>query len=174
MQYIFGSNQWSLFIGTFSFLLLWGAARAIEWAWLRPRRLDRALRKQGLRGTMYRVLATDLRENIRLNKEACSMSMPLSHDIIPRVMPLLHRTIKQFGKQSFTWFGPKPIVTIMDPELLREVLSNKLGHFEKLKGGLMGRLLANGLLTRDGEKWAKHRRILNPAFNVEKLKVLSH
>ncbi|KAJ1689729.1 hypothetical protein LUZ63_013884 [Rhynchospora breviuscula] len=173
MQHIFfqfGSNQWSLFIDVFTFLLLWGAARALEWAWLRPRRLDRKLRKQGLRGTVYRVLATDLRENIRLNKEACSMSMPLLHDIIPRVSPLLHRTIKEYGKQSFTWFGPNPIVTIMDPELVREILSNKFGHFEKLKGGLMSRLLANGLLSHDGERWAKHRRILNPAFHVEKLK----
>ncbi|KAJ4806648.1 Cytochrome P450 72A14 [Rhynchospora pubera] len=166
----FGSNQWSLFIDAFTFLLLSGAARALEWAWLRPRRLERELRKQGLHGTVYRVLATDLRENIRLNKEACSMSMPLSHDIVPRVSPLLHRTIKEFGKQSFTWFGPNPILTVMDPELVREILSIKFGHFEKLKGGLMSRLLANGLLSPDGERWAKHRRILNPAFHVEKLK----
>jgi hypothetical protein len=40
-------------------LVAWCAARALEWAWLRPRRLERALRAQGLRGTAYRPLAGD-------------------------------------------------------------------------------------------------------------------
>ncbi|KAJ3685044.1 hypothetical protein LUZ61_014208 [Rhynchospora tenuis] len=168
--YQLASNPWSLFIGAFTLFLLWGAARALEWAWLRPRRLDRALRNQGLRGTVYRPLAGDLNENARLNKEARAKPMPLSHDITPRVAPHLHRTMKELGKNCFTWFGPYPRVTIMDPELVREILSNKFGHFEKQKIGPVGRLLADGVSNHEGEKWAKHRRILNPAFHVEKLK----
>ena len=65
-----------------------------------------------------------------------------------------------------------PRVTIRDPELVREILSNKFGHFHKQKISPFGRLLANGLVSYDGEKWAKHRRLLNPAFHVEKLKVI--
>ncbi|KAJ4771279.1 Cytochrome P450 72A14 [Rhynchospora pubera] len=167
MQYMFhqlASNPWSLFIGTFTLFLLWGAARALEWAWLRPRRLDRALRKQGLRGTVYRPLAGDINDNTRLNKEARAKPMPLSHDITPRVAPYLHRTMKEFGKNCFTWFGPYPSVNIMDPELVREILSNKFGHFQKQKIGRVGRLLADALSIHEGEKWAKHRRILNLLF----------
>ncbi|KAF3339942.1 cytochrome P450 CYP72A219-like protein [Carex littledalei] len=168
----FGSNLWiwSLFLGAFSLLLLWGAAQVLEWAWLRPRRLDQALRKQGLRGTVYRSLAGDLKENTRLNKEACAKPITFSHDIVPRVAPLFHRSMKEFGKQSFTWFGPIPRITIRDPELVREILSNKFGHFQKQKPSRFGRLLADGLVNYEGEKWVKHRRILNPAFHVEKLK----
>nr|TKW20929.1 hypothetical protein SEVIR_4G196102v2 [Setaria viridis] len=46
------------------------------------------------------------------------------------------------GKTSFTWFGPVPRVTIAEPELVREVLSNKFGHFGRLQRMLHhGRML---------------------------------
>ncbi|XP_078151341.1 cytochrome P450 CYP72A616-like [Carex rostrata] len=171
----FGSNPnlwiWSVFIGAFSMILVWGATQ-VHSTWLRPRRLEQALRKQGLRGTVYRSLDGDIKENTRLNKEARAKPMPFSHDIIPRVSPLLHRSMKEFGKQSFTWFGPIPRITIRDPELVREILSNKFGHFEKQKANPFSRLLAEGLVSYEGEKWAKHRRLLNPAFHVEKLKMM--
>jgi hypothetical protein len=61
---------------------------------------------------------------------------------------------------------------IPDPELVKEVLSNKFGHFGKPKSSRIGKLLANGVVNHDGEKWAKHRRILNPAFHHEKIKVI--
>ncbi|KAJ3674383.1 hypothetical protein LUZ60_004999 [Juncus effusus] len=166
------SQPWSLLISAFFLFLLWGTLRALEWAWFRPRRLDRVLRRQGMRGTVYRPISGDMKENSRLNKEACTKPMPLSHDIVPRVQPLLYRTIKEHGKFSFTWFGPYPRVTITDPELVREVLSNKFGHFGKQKFSRIGKLLADGLVSYEGEKWAKHRRILNPAFHLEKLKCM--
>jgi cytochrome P450 len=46
-----------------------------------------------------------------------------------------------------------------------------MGHFEKLKFPVLSKLLADGVANYEGEKWAKHRRILNPAFHLEKLKV---
>lgn len=69
------------------------------------------------------------------------------------------------------WFGPYPGVILEDPELVREVLSNKFGHFEKPNGNPLGRLLVTGVATYEGEKWVKQRRIINPAFHLEKLKV---
>ncbi|MQM06405.1 hypothetical protein Taro_039228 [Colocasia esculenta] len=60
----------------------------------------------------------------------------------------------------------------MDPVLIREVLSNKFGHFQKQSSSPLGRLVITGLATYEGEKWALHRRIINPAFHVEKLKLM--
>ncbi|MCE3049402.1 hypothetical protein HAX54_044758, partial [Datura stramonium] len=67
---------------------------------------------------------------------------------------------------------PIPRVTIMDPKLIREVLSNKSGEFRKPKISAFLKLFVTGLGTYDGEKWAKHRKILNPAFHMEKLKLM--
>ncbi|GJM93839.1 hypothetical protein PR202_ga10430 [Eleusine coracana subsp. coracana] len=151
--------------------LLWLAAWTLEWAWWTPRQLDRALRAQGLKGTKYRLFTGDVRENFRINREARTKPMPIGcHDIIPRVQPMFYNVVKEYGKLSFTWFGPTPRVMIPDPELVREVLSNKFGHFGKPKASRIGKLLANGVVNHEGEKWAKHRRILNPAFHHEKIK----
>uniref|UniRef100_A0ACD5VSY0 Uncharacterized protein n=1 Tax=Avena sativa TaxID=4498 RepID=A0ACD5VSY0_AVESA len=167
------SVSWSLIWGTLGFVLLWQAARLLDRLWWHPRRLERALRAQGLGGTSYRFLIGDATEYERRNKEARSRSIPLRcHDIAPLVAPLLHDIVREHGKVCVSWFGPYPKVTISDPDLTKEVMSNKFGHFEKLQFPALSRLLAGGLATYEREKWVMHRRILNPAFQLEKLKLM--
>jgi cytochrome P450 len=76
------------------------------------------------------------------------------------------------GNVCLTWFGPIPRVVIAEPKLVREILADKSGQFEKFTNKRLSKLIALGLVTYDGEKWARHRRILNPVFHLEKLKVL--
>ena len=75
------------------------------------------------------------------------------------------------GKDSFWWMGPTPMVNITNPEYIKDVF-NKFGDFQKPPSHPLGKLLATGIASYDGEKWAKHRKIINPAFHLEKLKVL--
>ncbi|THU62063.1 hypothetical protein C4D60_Mb01t01200 [Musa balbisiana] len=169
-EFLAADVLWRLGCGVAGLLFLAWALRVLNWAWWRPRRLERALRKQGLNGTAYRFPYGDLKENALFSKEARAKPMPLAHNIIPRLLPFFHRAMDEYGKISFTWFGPVPQVTITDPELVREVLSNKFGHFGKPNQNPLGRFFARGLAMYEGEKWVKHRRILNPAFHAEKLK----
>lgn len=43
--------------------------------------------------------------------------------------------------------------------------------FPKPKLSSLAKYLTNGIVQYEGEKWAKHRKIINPAFHIEKLKV---
>ncbi|KAI5060847.1 hypothetical protein GOP47_0023352 [Adiantum capillus-veneris] len=53
-------------------------------------------------------------------------------------------------------------------------LSTKSGHFRKPSGRPDTEdFIEGGLVALDGEKWAQHRRILNPAFFLDKLKAMA-
>lgn len=75
------------------------------------------------------------------------------------------------GKDYFVWAGPIPMINISKPELIREALT-KMQDFQKAKWNPIIDKLFPGLVCYEGEKWSRHRKIINPAFHVEKLKVL--
>ncbi|KAI3722967.1 hypothetical protein L2E82_34216 [Cichorium intybus] len=75
------------------------------------------------------------------------------------------------GENYITWFGWKPTVTMMDPDLIKDVFV-KLNEFPKPRTHPMARFTATGLLTYEGDQWAKHRKLINPAFHMEKLKTM--
>lgn len=81
--------------------------------------------------------------------------------------------LMETGKVSMCWGGPTPRLIIKDAEMMKQVLSNKQGHFEKPYIPPILLVLTNGLTTLEGENWAKHRKIINPAFHIERLKVCS-
>ncbi|KAL6196684.1 hypothetical protein ACLB2K_032298 [Fragaria x ananassa] len=153
-----------------SIIVRW-AWSLLDWVWLKPKKLERCLRQQGFEGNSYRLLYGDTKENFIMLKKAKSkpMNLSTSHDIAPRVTPLLHQTVKTYGKNSFVWMGPVPRVNIMNLEDLKDVFT-KLNDFQKPHSNPLVKLLATGLAHYEGEKWAKHRRIINPTFHFEKLK----
>lgn len=74
------------------------------------------------------------------------------------------------GKRCFVWVGPTPRVLIMDPEMVKEIF-NKNFIYPKAQPHPLYKLFLGGLPSVEGDTWAKHRRLLNPAFRIEKLKV---
>ncbi|XP_074567896.1 cytochrome P450 CYP72A616-like [Curcuma longa] len=150
------------------------AVRMLDWALWRPRRMEQSLRAQGLKGSTYRPLSGDLKDMARLAEEARAKPMPaFSHAIFPRVMPLFQRVIETYGndnKVTFHWMGPLPRALIVDPDQAREVMANKTGEIGKARATYLVRYFIRGLVGHEGDKWAKHRKIMNPAFHMEKLK----
>ncbi|VVA91605.1 unnamed protein product [Arabis nemorensis] len=153
----------------FSILILNWVWRAVNWVWLRPKRLEKYLKKQGFSGNSYRILMGDMRESNQMDQVAHSLPLPLSADFLPRMMPFLHHTVLNHGKKCFTWYGPYPNVIVMDPETLREIMSRH-ELFPKPKIGSHNHVFLSGLLNHEGPKWSKHRSILNPAFRIDNLK----
>ncbi|KAI3880874.1 hypothetical protein MKW92_026833 [Papaver armeniacum] len=68
---------------------------------------------------------------------------------------------------SAFWFGATPRVLICDPGMMKEILSNKFGHFRKPPLNPHINLLTKGLTVLENDKWAKHRRVMTPAFTMK-------
>ncbi|XP_022848651.1 cytochrome P450 CYP72A219-like isoform X1 [Olea europaea var. sylvestris] len=145
------------------------AWKILNWVWFRPKKLERCLRQQGFNGNSYKLLFGDFKEMMMMANDAKSKPINFSNDIMPRVMPFIQKAVQNYGENSFLWFGPRPAALITNPVIIREVLS-KSYIFQKPPSHPIFKLLAQGLATYETDKWAKHRRLINPAFHLEKLK----
>ncbi|GMI92671.1 cytochrome P450, family 72, subfamily A, polypeptide 15 [Hibiscus trionum] len=152
------------------FILLCGVAKLSYSIWLKPKWQQRLLKQQGIRGRAYNLLVGDMKEFIKQITEAWSKPITLCHQIVPRVDPFTHDNVQKYGKISFCWTGTRPRLIIKDPELMKEVLANKQGHFQKPPLNPIILVLCRGITTLEGEQWSKRRRLINPAFHLEKLK----
>ncbi|KAK7287125.1 hypothetical protein RIF29_00187 [Crotalaria pallida] len=150
------------------------ALKKLNTLWLRPKRLEKLLRAQGLQGDPYKLPSIkNLKQlyMLKIQEEAKSKSIGLSNasDVAPHVFLPTHHTVNKYGKKSFLWEGTTPEVVITEPEQVKEVFS-KIQDFPKPKSSPLIKLLRIGLASYEGEKWAKHRKIINPFFHSEKLK----
>lgn len=88
--------RWAVIGGIIVLILIWGW-RLLNWLWLRPKKLERLLREQGLQGNPYKLLVGDLKEFSKMQDEAISKPMNLSDDIMPRVIPYVQESVAKYG-----------------------------------------------------------------------------
>ncbi|KAH1148701.1 hypothetical protein GLYMA_15G245100v4 [Glycine max] len=116
------------------------------------------------------TIATCFLMNASKSQQSTS-SLSDDKNVAPHIVTFNHHIVNKFGKNSFLWEGPTPKVIITDPEQIKEVF-NKIQDFEKPKLSPIINLLGTGLANLQGEKWRIHRKIIDPAFHFEKLKVM--
>ncbi|KAL8142621.1 LOW QUALITY PROTEIN: hypothetical protein V2J09_015653 [Rumex salicifolius] len=98
------------------------AWQSLNWIWLKPKKLERQLREQGLKGNSYRFLHGDLLDYSKLTKLAKSKPIALSQPIFPRALPFLHHTLQTYGNVSkFDFIGFKiyPQIRMLIDEIRR-------------------------------------------------------
>ncbi|KAI8571261.1 hypothetical protein RHMOL_Rhmol01G0105600 [Rhododendron molle] len=87
-------------VGAVVAVVIWLGWSALNWVWLRPRRLERRLREQGLSGTSYKLLFGDLKDSSNMTERAKSSPIPFSQDILPRVVPFLHNSVDTYDDEE--------------------------------------------------------------------------
>ncbi|QCD87239.1 acyl-CoA oxidase [Vigna unguiculata] len=145
--------------------------KALNWVWLVPKRAERFLRRQGMKGNPYKFFIGDMKAMGIILHQAQSKPIQIDDDVASRLVPFQNQLVKECGKNSFFWYGPKIAVNIMEPEAIKEIL-NMISDFPKPTLNPLVKLLITGLVDLEGDKWSKHRKIINPAFNLAKLKLV--
>lgn len=141
-----------------------------------PFRLERRFRRQGIRWPPRSLVsgnAADYRDLL-----GAARSAPLSsfrhNGVVARATPQYAVWLARYGRPFVYWFGPRPRLVISDPELVKAVMTDSTGGFDKAASGgnnpLARQLIGEGLVGLSGETWARHRRVISPAFNMERVK----
>ncbi|KAG0496525.1 hypothetical protein HPP92_001054 [Vanilla planifolia] len=131
--------------------------------------------KAGVKGPKGNFWSGNEEEIKQMKMERREMILDIkSHDFLEKVQPDFAKWASQYGGIFMFWSGKKPKLHISDPELAKQVLSNKFGFYRKIDvgPGIMA-LLGKGLVLAEGADWARHRRVVSPAFTMDKLKTMT-
>lgn len=95
-------NFYSMFAATMcGIIFLVYTLKVLNLVWFRPKKLEKFLIQQGLRGNSYRLLHGDLKELSNSIKKAQSKPLNnLSNDIAPSIIPYFIQIISKYGMCS--------------------------------------------------------------------------
>ncbi|KAM3198381.1 hypothetical protein ACQJBY_073498 [Aegilops geniculata] len=150
---------------------LWDYA-VVRLVW-RPYAMSKWFREQGIHGPSYSFLK-GCNEDVRsMNEETDRLVLDVGdHKYLPRIAPHYLKWRALYGEPFLYWHGPQARICIFDYELARQILSSKSGHFVKNDAHpTLLALVGKGLGFMEGADWVRHRRIINPVFTIDKLKV---
>ena len=164
--------------------------KVIHKYWWVPFRIQYRLSLQGIKGPPYEFIHGSNKAATELRNKVLNKLMALTHDIFPRALPQIYswmkHTVRQdafhydfqlelerkkklncyffllLGKNYLTQGGIRVTLVITEPELVKDVLKNSEGAVPKRKAPeYMKKILGDGLVTTEGEKWGKQRKLAN-------------
>ncbi|KAK6131192.1 hypothetical protein DH2020_035063 [Rehmannia glutinosa] len=137
-----------------------------------PFKIKKHFAKQGVRGPSYNLIYGNSEEIKNLIKTAVSKPIQdFCHDVLDRVLPHYYKWSGRYGKTLLFWFGSKPTLIFVEPDMIKEVLVSNSGSIGKEAfNPLSKQLFGQGLVGLQGEKWAVHRKIASLAFTMERVK----
>lgn len=158
-------------------LVLWVVWKVIRCIWWRPMMLGRTMRRQGMCGPAPLFMIGNYVEIMKLEETELAADMScLRHDILQRMLPYYTKWSKTYGKRFVFWEASEPRIVVTEPELIREVFSAKcaLAYGKSfIHQRCCEHFLGKGVVMANGESWARQRRIIAPAFHIDKLKGLA-
>ena len=76
------------------------------------------------------------------------------------------------GKTFLFWIGPIPAFFSTDLHLVKQVLADRTGLYQKdFLVPVLNSLFGNGVVFINGDDWKRHRKVVLPAFTHDKIKV---
>jgi len=100
--------------------------------------------------------------------------LPISGNVLAfrrDTLKFIRDAAKEYGDVVHFRFGPKRHVYMLNnPDLIKEVLVTKQAHFCKAKGLQVARaVVGDGILTSEGKKHMRQRRLMQPAFHRDRI-----
>ncbi|KDP28355.1 hypothetical protein JCGZ_14126 [Jatropha curcas] len=152
---------------------IWRLCWILLW---RPYVLTKTFEKQGIKGPPYKFIYGSIKDMKKLGVAASDIVLDTnSNDIIQKVTPYYHKWSSEYGETMLYWYGTEARITITDPELIKQVLSNKFGFYVRpwVRPTIKTLMGQKGLIFVEGHNWVRQRRLLNPAFSIDKLKTMT-
>ncbi|KAL1548076.1 cytochrome P450 714C2-like protein [Salvia divinorum] len=142
---------------------------------IKPSKIQKALKKQGINGPPPKILLGNILEIKKSRDVAANMATssgpPALHNTAS-VFPFLEQWRKQYG-QMFTFsLGNLQVLYVSDPNMVKEITtttSQDLGR-PAYQQKTFGPLLGQGILTSNGAIWARQRKIMAPELFMDKVR----
>uniref|UniRef100_A0ACD5Z0W4 Uncharacterized protein n=1 Tax=Avena sativa TaxID=4498 RepID=A0ACD5Z0W4_AVESA len=152
-------------------LILRQCGRALWYLVWRPYAVARWFREQGIQGPPYRLVVGSLPEFRRLLISGRGYALDAGcHDYASLVHPYFQKWASDYGRTFLYWFGPIPAICSTDMELVKQVLADRTHLFQKdYLNPKFEIIFGKGLIFANGDDWKRHRRVVHPIFNHEKL-----
>ncbi|XP_057784040.1 cytokinin hydroxylase-like [Salvia miltiorrhiza] len=149
------------------------AVSSIICYWVNPRRIQKIMEKQGVRGPKPRFLVGNILDMASLLSNSTALDCSsIHHDIVARLLPHYILWSKTYGKRFIFWNGVEPRMCLTETELIKELLSkySSLSGKSRLQQQNSKHFIGRGLLMANGDDWYHQRHIVAPAFMGDKLK----